>query len=425
MSEQKAGRELKELAYVEETLALIAKTINPQIIIYLKVLFDKAEQIRTGLGLPLESVVGIPQPIGKLAEISSDLQTLPYPQRKVVVIYYTLKFIKRWLILLDKTTNLEGSVIEVFFDRSWYLTMYLYAYRKTSLLKIYPDLEEDLQLTYDNNAKTVRFVYNLYRFLGDAVNDIPHIPVLETYRNENSHYYDYKIPLLYVREIPEEDYRNIIAGMDYFISLMSGAEPKQMMRKPLLALFQELEKLNDLDYLRSPDILSAERMRELGGRIEKIGEISPAMKLHQRLESSGAYAKLDPRRRAMLQTYLSTETPITDLGKLPEVGLKSKPRLIELLHSGMEVAFYNLPQDIQQKYGTPENALRTRTVQQTQTKSERLKQSHSRRKKNSDTGKIEFSDTHHAHIKEGATRRWQRYREQNTQAEAVSLPEQP
>src|SRR5205807_712901 len=125
------------------------------------------------------------------------------------------------------------------------------------------------------------------------------------------------------------------------------------------------------------EIITADKMKKLGEAIQRVqlpGEPSPAMKLHQRLERAGAYERLrqlDSRRATLLQTYLTTEKPALDIGK--EIGIRSRSRATELLHSAIEIAFFALPEDERAAYSnSPTVALQTRSKQQTQTKSERL-----------------------------------------------------
>ncbi len=169
-------------------------------------------------------------------------------------------------------------------------------------------------------------------------------------------------------------------------------------------------------------------MRKLGEAIQGVKvpgaiEISPAMKLHQRLERVGAYERLrqlDPRRATLLQTYLTTEKSIADAGK--EAGLQSRTQAHQLIHSSLEVAFFALPEQERAEYGNdPTNALRLRTAQQTQAKSERIKEAHDRRR-NSDTGKVEISATQRLHVTEANQRRGKQIRERTYTGRPVGRP---
>lgn|GEM_PF-4343346 len=204
---------------------------------------------------------------------------------------------------------------------------------------------------------------------------------------------------------------------------------KNKSENDLSNLFKTGERRRNLDSHRSSDILPTApmgRSREAKQGIQPEIEprkISPGMKLHQQLESARAYDRLnqfDARRAKMLQTYLTTEKSISEIAQ--EEGL-SKTQAHQQIHASMDVAFFTLPEDQRAEYdNNPEVAFQTRSMQQTQTKSERLKEAHSNRPKNADTGKIVFSETHRQRLTEGNLRRWQREREA---AQATRTSEQP
>ncbi len=133
--------------------------------------------------------------------------------------------------------------------------------------------------------------------------------------------------------------------------------------------------------------------------------------LHCQLKYAGAYeilTQITPQGAVLLDAYLMTSESVWDIGKL--LGLTSQTRSHELLHSSMAIAFPALPEHIRKEYGNnPKNALKVRTSYQTPTKSKRIKDDHSQRHKNPETGKIEISDIQRKHMKEGAKRRWQQY----------------
>lgn len=173
-------------------------------------------------------------------------------------------------------------------------------------------------------------------------------------------------------------------------------------------------------------------MRKLKEAIQRVpvptGEPTPAMKLHQRLESAGAYDRLrqlDPRRATLLQTYLTTEKSAAEAGK--EVGIGNRIQAHELIHSSMEVAFFALSEEERAAYeNNPAKALQTRSKMQTQAKIERLKDAQSKRPRNPETGKIEISDTHKQHLTEAVTksnqRRGQQIREGTYTGKPVGRP---
>lgn len=172
------------------------------------------------------------------------------------------------------------------------------------------------------------------------------------------------------------------------------------------------EPSDNIDYRSIFGILPTKPMVPERQSIQAIPEeISPRMKLHQRLESGGGYERLeefDPRRRRMLQTYLTTEKTLSEIAQ--EEGL-SKTQAHQQIHAGMDVAFFELPEDQRAEYGNdPANAIKTRTAQQTNAKSERISQAADKRK-NPDTGKIDISESQRDSIGQAATRRWQQYRE--------------
>lgn len=134
--------------------------------------------------------------------------------------------------------------------------------------------------------------------------------------------------------------------------------------------------------------------RTEGIQLRPISPDSPSFMLHKRLEGAGAYERLDTRRRSLLQTYLTTENPIQDLGYLPEVQLKSRPLLSNLAHSAMKDAFNELPESERADYDNdPEVAFRTRSAQKTELSVERHQEALDELR-NPETGKVEYSETH-------------------------------
>lgn len=109
-------------------------------------------------------------------------------------------------------------------------------------------------------------------------------------------------------------------------------------------------------------------------------QLQASYQLHQRLEIAGAYERLrqlDPRRATLLQTYLTTEKNVKEVGA--EAGFRSRTRAQELLYSSMEVAFFALPEEERAEYGNnPATALQTRSKLQTETKSKRITQGNRR-----------------------------------------------
>jgi hypothetical protein len=175
-----------------------------------------------------------------------------------------------------------------------------------------------------------------------------------------------------------------------------------------------------LDRPPSPDVQSTEVMEKLGAQGQAIpGGILPAMKLHQRLDSAGVYERLeqfDPRRRRMLQTYLTTPKSAGVIGK--EEGIQTRQQANQLIRSTFDIAFFALPEDQRAEYGNDPNvAWQTSAAQKTHTKGETIKEALDERR-NPDTEKIEFSDTHIAHLSEAATKRWEREREAQRAAQS-------
>ncbi len=263
-------------------------------------------------------------------------------------------------------------------------------------------------------------------FLEEAIKDTPSVATLYTWASKTVtpiQSYFRVTGSAEERKIPEDDYNQycrISASMYHAIDFTKGQETKQTTQELLQSLYQELEKLN------SNGVISDARMRKLGEAIQGLQprEISPAMTLHQRLEGGGGYERLrqlDPRRAILLQTYLTTDKSALDAGK--EVGLNSRSRSTELLHSAMELAFFTLPENERAEYdNNPAKALQTRSRQQTQTKRNRLKEAHSNRPKNQDTGKIEYSATHKENIAAANQRRGKAYREGTYTGKPIGRP---
>ncbi len=179
----------------------------------------------------------------------------------------------------------------------------------------------------------------------------------------------------------------IIDPMCLLILLEEGKvveQDREILRMEILiTIYAELEEINNMC-----GIIADEYMEKLQQQIET----SAAMRLDQRLERAGAYERLtqlDPRGAAMLQTYLTTEKSMSEVGK--EVGLRSRTSAHQIIHSSMEIAFSALPEEERAEYDNdPTAALRTRSAQQTKTKGERIREAHSHLPRNPETGKIQF-----------------------------------
>ncbi len=180
--------------------------------------------------------------------------------------------------------------------------------------------------------------------------------------------------------------------------------------------FRKPERRGILDSHSRSGTMSAELMEKLTGQLGKNEVISPpisdAMKLHQRLERAGGYERLefDPRRRVMLQKYLTTPKSAGVIGE--EEGIQNRQQAHQLIRSAMDVAFSALPEDQRAEYdNNPAVAWRPIAEEKTHTKGEKIKEALDERK-NPETGKIEFSDTHLANLKEAITKSNQRRGEQ-------------
>jgi hypothetical protein len=175
--------------------------------------------------------------------------------------------------------------------------------------------------------------------------------------------YGQRLPPIYLIQMDKE--LSLMEGCNFIVGLIALNTPQ---------LYDKIRQNIPLD-----------DMGRISEGKERLPAPTPAMMLHQRLENAGAYERLkqlDPRRATLLQTYLTTEMPVKELGMLPGVGLRSRGQTQTLLHSSMDIAFFALPQQERAEYdNNPANALKTRSAQQTQTKSERITEANKTRRR--------------------------------------------
>ncbi len=184
-----------------------------------------------------------------------------------------------------------------------------------------------------------------------------------------------------------------------------------------------------------PAILTKpEYMRKLGERIGVTSLItaplldpaSPSVQLWQAIDMSNRQVAaqrgtplLDESRQRVLQTYLTTQSSLTDLK--PLAGVTTKQGVQDQLRRSISKVFEYLPGEVREKYKTPEDVLRERTAKPTELTVRKQKQGLYRLRR-LDTGKREFSGTHKTHLSEAAARREQRKREMQ---QVTSTPDQP
>jgi len=205
-----------------------------------------------------------------------------------------------------------------------------------------------------------------------------------------------------------------------------GKNTQNISSKPIETGRVTPKRRSVLDNTSNSATLSPELMEKLIGQGQAIpGEISPAMKLHQRLESAGAYERVGQlrdgdRRRRMLQNYLTTPKSAGVIGE--EEGIQNRTIAHQLIRSAMDVAFFALPEDQLTEYdNNPEVAWRISAEQKTHTKGERIKETLDERR-NPDTGKVEFSETHKQNVAAANQRRGQEIREGTYTGKPVGRP---
>jgi hypothetical protein len=96
-------------------------------------------------------------------------------------------------------------------------------------------------------------------------------------------------------------------------------------------------------------------------RADEQKQFEKAKKLHEQLESSGAYEKIPDRRGAqLLRAYLPTQATMKEVSQTLEKPV-SAARVSLILRRGMRQAFPYLDEQTRQEYGTPDAALQERT----------------------------------------------------------------
>jgi len=464
ISEKAAELELKDIADLEETLVMVDKTILPR---SMRPGSESSGEIRpTAANLiesNQESLTTSPIPAA-FAELASTLEKLSYLQRKIIVFTYAIQFLALWEGKLAQESNpLEKT--QEHLDKNEEIRAILQIYqsgeigelddRRRHLANIISKQYDAYIALHDtiaqNEVRSLSLIDQLdqhfqaiYNAIDEALPGEPHIITREVASiwqyQRIFHDLLQKRGQIDQQFLEEEIDGNIILlgrslnrSSTHLLGKHNSNEFLTRIQSHFLAielLLKSPETFN-LDYLLKSSTITEHMGRVARAEVTVIappvpGEITPAMKLHQRLERAGAYEKLDARRRAMLQTYLTTETPIPDLGKLSEVQLKSRSLLTGLLHSGMEDAFNALPETERAAYdNNPAVALQTRSRQQTQTKGEKIKDALNKYR-NPESGKVEFSENHRQHraeaVKKSNQRRGQEIRKGTYTGKPVGRP---
>lgn len=143
--------------------------------------------------------------------------------------------------------------------------------------------------------------------------------------------------------------------------------------------------------------------------------IPPYVKLHNQIEQAGAYNLLSPERAKLLQTYLTTDSTMTDIKKAE--GFKSVSGLHSNIYTSLERIWEHIPEDVRQEYGSAKDAIKTKSAHHSEFSRRRIKQRLDKLGR-ADVEKVEFKDTHKTHLSEAASRRWEREREARRAAQA-------
>lgn len=132
----------------------------------------------------------------------------------------------------------------------------------------------------------------------------------------------------------------------------------------------------------------------------------PLLSFHRTAVATGAYNAIDPRRRSLLEAYCTSEVPMGDLRDL--AGVSTVPAVRHLITTAVQRVFENLPSEQQAKYKSPREVLHLKTKSLTPVTRRRLSRVLEGKTR-------EFSQTHKDNLSAGASKRWQRYREQGQQ----------
>lgn len=185
----------------------------------------------------------------------------------------------------------------------------------------------------------------------------------------------------------------------------------------LQKLFHALRKLNHYE------IIPSERLERLGGLIQnvQVQHEQPqvgGIHLHRQLLEVGAYDLLeDPRRKALLATFLTTPQSMGDIAKEKTEGIGSIQGISRNLHTSLQRVFHLLPTQVQKDYGSAEQALQIVAKDQVKAEARSRKISEGWKvDKLRQTGKAnkgkqkDFTRSWKTNLSQAASKRWERSR---------------